>query len=158
MVFIGDRRTEKGEDPVAGGLRDVAAVAPHRLHHQLDRGIDDGASCLGVEVFDQLHRAPDVGEHRSYGLALSVEVFGGGGRASYSNLGLVGLPCCSLMCFQDGAALAAESFRRLNSSAALRTLSGKRRTALSAEYSPFSIVGAALRAAHRPSPARASPS
>jgi len=54
MVFVGDRRPEKREDAVTSGLHDVAVVAPYRLDHQLQRGIDDCAHLLRVEVLHQL--------------------------------------------------------------------------------------------------------
>jgi hypothetical protein len=62
MVFVRDRRAEQREDTIAGGLHDVAVVAMDRVDHQLQRGIDNGARLLGVEVLHQLHRALDVGK------------------------------------------------------------------------------------------------
>ena len=50
MVLVGDRRAEQREDAVAGGLHDVAVVAMHRLHHQLERRIDDCARFFGVKI------------------------------------------------------------------------------------------------------------
>src|SRR5229473_7045331 len=43
MVLVRDRGTEQGEDAVAGRLHDVTVVAMDRLHHQLERRVDDGA-------------------------------------------------------------------------------------------------------------------
>jgi hypothetical protein len=59
-------------------LGDVAAVTLHRLHHQLECGIDDGAGLLWIEVFDQLHRTFDVGEKNGDCLALALESLSGG--------------------------------------------------------------------------------
>ena len=73
MVLVRDRRAEQREDAVAGGLCDVTAVAMDRVHHQLERGIDNRARLLGVEVLDQLHRTLDVGEQRGDGLALALD-------------------------------------------------------------------------------------
>jgi len=73
MVLVRDWRAEQREDAVASGLRDVAALVPHRLHHQPERWVGDGAGFLGVEVFDQVHRALDVGEQRGDGLALAFQ-------------------------------------------------------------------------------------
>jgi len=53
-------------------LGDVAAVAPRRVHHQLECRIDDGAGFLGIEVLDQVHGAFDVGEQRGDDLALAL--------------------------------------------------------------------------------------
>ena len=72
MVFVCDWCAEEGEDAVAGGLRDVAAVTLHRLHHQLECRIDDGAGFLGIEVLDQVHGAFEVGEQRGDDLALAL--------------------------------------------------------------------------------------
>jgi hypothetical protein len=33
-----------------------------RVHHQLQRGVDDGACLFGIEILHQLHRALDVGK------------------------------------------------------------------------------------------------
>jgi hypothetical protein len=60
MIFMRDRCAEQSEDAVASRLGDVAAVAPHRLHHQLECRIDDGARFFVVEVFDRVYRALDV--------------------------------------------------------------------------------------------------
>ena len=73
MVLVRDRRAEQREDAVAGGLHDVAVVAMDRVHHQLERRIDDRARLLGIEVLHQLRRALDVGEQRRDRLALAVE-------------------------------------------------------------------------------------
>src|SRR5215469_198993 len=62
MVFGADGSAEQSEDAVTCRLRDVAAVALHRLHHQLESRVYDRAGPLGVEVLDQLHRSLDVGE------------------------------------------------------------------------------------------------
>ena len=43
-----------------------------RVHHRLQRRIDDRLRILGIEVFDQIHRALDVGEQRRDRLALAV--------------------------------------------------------------------------------------
>jgi hypothetical protein len=44
----------------------------HRVHHQLERRIDDGARLLGIEVLHQLHRAFDIREERGDRLALAL--------------------------------------------------------------------------------------
>ena len=90
MVFMHDRRAEQRENAVAGRLHDVAFVAPHRLNHQLQHRVDDGACFLGVEVFHQLGRTLDVGEQRRDGLALTFEHFKRRLRV-YSNRGEIGL-------------------------------------------------------------------
>ena len=62
MVLVSGRRAEQREDAVAGRLHDVAVVAMHRSDHQVERGIDDGASFLRVEVLLQFGRALDIGK------------------------------------------------------------------------------------------------
>ena len=72
MVFVGHRRTEQRKYAVAGRLHDVAVVAMRGVDHQLERGIDDRARLLGVEVLHQLHRALDIREQRGHRLAFAV--------------------------------------------------------------------------------------
>ena len=84
MVLVRDGRAEDREDAVAGALHDVAVVAADRVDHQLERGIDNRARLLGIEILLQFGRALDIGEQRSDGLALAFEIFRGG-RAGYSN-------------------------------------------------------------------------
>ncbi len=76
MILVRDRRPEQREDPVAGGLHHIALVAMRRFAHQLERGIDQAARLLRVEVFDQLHRALDIGEQRGDGLTLALRYVG----------------------------------------------------------------------------------
>src|SRR5262245_30913735 len=135
MVFVSDRCAKQREDPITSGLGDITLIVMNGVDHQLKRRLDDGTRFLGIEAFDQLHRPLDVGEKHRDGLALAFKVFRGE-RASYSNLGLVGLPHSRRRCSQGHAALAAELFPRLDSSAASGTLSRKRRTALGTEFPP----------------------
>src|SRR5882672_4279234 len=72
MVFMGNGRAKESKDAIAGGLGHVALVAMHGLHHKLQGGIKEATSLFGVEVFDQFHRALDVGKESSDGLALSL--------------------------------------------------------------------------------------
>ncbi len=71
MILMRNRRAEQSKDPIAGGLHDVPVVAMHRVDHELQRRVDNGARLLRVEVLHQLHRALDVGEQRRDGLALA---------------------------------------------------------------------------------------
>ena len=72
MVLVRHRRAEQREDAVARRLRNVAAVAMHRRHHQMQHRVDDRARLLGIEIAHQLRRALDVGEQRSDRLALAI--------------------------------------------------------------------------------------
>jgi hypothetical protein len=53
MILVRQRRAEQGEDPVAGRLRDVAAIAMHRIHHQAQHRINDRPRLFGIETLDQ---------------------------------------------------------------------------------------------------------
>src|SRR5215470_9960566 len=72
MIFLSDRRSEQGEDTVAGLLGDVTVIVMDGVDHQLQRWIDNGAGFLGVEVLDEFHRSLDVGEQHSDRLALTI--------------------------------------------------------------------------------------
>jgi hypothetical protein len=72
MVLVRDGRAEQRENSVARGLRNVAAVAMHRLHHKLQHRVDDCARLLGIEIAHQLGRALDVGEQGSDRLKLTL--------------------------------------------------------------------------------------
>ena len=73
MVFMRRGRAEQRENAIAGGLHDIAVVAPHRVDHELKRRVDDRVGFFGVQLLHQLGRARDVGEQRGYRLALAVE-------------------------------------------------------------------------------------
>jgi hypothetical protein len=73
VVFVGDRRAEQRHDPVAHHLVHRALVAVDGLHHELENGIENLASLLGVAVGEQLHRALEVGEEDCDLLALALE-------------------------------------------------------------------------------------
>ena len=47
MILVSDRGTEQRENPVPGGLNDVTVITAHRIDHQLERGIDNGARQTG---------------------------------------------------------------------------------------------------------------
>src|SRR5580698_5725547 len=96
MVLVRDRCSEQREDAVPGGLHDVAAVATHRIDHQLQRWIDDRARLLGVEVLFQFSRALDVSEQRGHRLALAVKRLAGRLLGCYSDTGRAWLRCRNL--------------------------------------------------------------
>ena len=72
MIFMRERGTKEGEDTVAQGLRDVAVVLMHGVHHELQRRIDNRAHLFRVEAFDQRRRAFEIGKQRGDRLALAV--------------------------------------------------------------------------------------
>ena len=77
VVLVGERCTEHREDAVAGRLHDVAVVAMDRCDHQLESGIDDGASFLRVEVLLQFGRALDIGKQSAVTVLRSPSIGSG---------------------------------------------------------------------------------
>ena len=72
MILMRNGGTKQRKDAIAEGLCHVALIAMHRLHHQRQGRVDDLARLLGVEVFEQVHGALDVGKQGGDGLALAV--------------------------------------------------------------------------------------
>jgi len=72
VIFVGNRRTKEGEDAVTGGLDDVAFVAMHRLHHQVEGRVNNVASLFRIKVFHQGHRTFDIGKKGSDNLTLAI--------------------------------------------------------------------------------------
>src|SRR5262245_59065446 len=72
MVLVRDWGPKQGKDAIAGRLHDVAVIAADRVDHQLERGIDDGARLLRVEVLLKFGRAFDIREQRRHSLALAL--------------------------------------------------------------------------------------
>jgi hypothetical protein len=73
VIFVGERRTEEGHDPVAQHLIHRALVAVDGLHHLLEHRIEQLAGVLGVAVCEQLHRAFQIGKQHGDLLALALE-------------------------------------------------------------------------------------
>ena len=80
MVLMSHWRAEQREDAVPGRLRNVTAVAMHRLHHKIQHRIDDRARLLGIEIAHQFRRALDVSKQCGDRLALTVGNFRRFGR------------------------------------------------------------------------------
>src|SRR5712692_6845331 len=164
MIFVGNGRAEEGEDAVAGGLSDVAFVAMHGIHHQLECRIDDGTRLFRIEAFNQSHRAFDVSEKRGDGLTLAVSrpacfhcrllspnalcemrrciARGSSGSSDF------GLFFRLLPSRQGGAAFRAElgSWRSLDP--AIRAAACQCNAALHTEFDPFWIVSPAAWTVH----------
>src|SRR5262249_44849451 len=73
VVFMGERRPEKGHDSVAHDLIHHALVAVDGLHHPLEHRIQDFSRLLGVAVGKQFHRALEVSEKHRHLLALALK-------------------------------------------------------------------------------------
>jgi hypothetical protein len=54
MVLVRHRCAEQRENAVAGRLHDIAAVMADGLNHNFERGINEGAGGLRVEITHQL--------------------------------------------------------------------------------------------------------
>jgi hypothetical protein len=54
MVLVRRRRTKHREDAVTSGLRNVAIVPMHRVHHQVQHRVNDRAGLFRVELPHQL--------------------------------------------------------------------------------------------------------
>src|SRR5262252_6585714 len=72
MIFMGNGGAKQREDTIAQGLRHIALIAMHRLHHVLQGWIDDAPSLFGTKSFEEVHGALDVSEQYGDGLALAV--------------------------------------------------------------------------------------
>src|SRR5262245_11096524 len=57
---------------IAQGLRDIALVAMHRVHHELQSGIDDRPRLFRVESLDERRRSFEVSKQRGDRFALAV--------------------------------------------------------------------------------------
>jgi hypothetical protein len=98
MVFVGDGRTEQREDAVSDRWGDVTAISLYHLHHQLQCGIDDGATASSgsrssINSIEPLMSAKSCGDR----LALALEIFRGG-PLRYANLSFVGFACYVRRC------------------------------------------------------------
>ena len=62
VILVGYRRAEQSENSVARGLDYVAAIAVHRLDHEMQRRIDKRARRFRIELLHQVHRSLDIGE------------------------------------------------------------------------------------------------
>ena len=71
MIFMRHRRAEQSEDAVACRLHHVTVVAAHRVDHQPERRVDDGARFFGIEILLQAGGVDDVDEERGDELALT---------------------------------------------------------------------------------------
>ena len=164
VVFVSQRCAEQREDAVAHGLCHVALVAMDRVHHELECGVDDRARVFRVEVFDEGHRALDVGEQRGDRLAFAVDAPAGFERNLFSanTVGQMsrGRPRrCGYGYWSSGsrglgrgvergATLGAEFRPRRRRGPAIRAAAVERGAALDAELRPVGIIGGALPTTH----------
>lgn len=145
MVFMGQRCAEEREDRVAGGVYNIAVVKVHGIDHDLEGGVDNGASVLRIEAFQQVHRTFDVGKQRREHLALAFHrVTRSGGGTS----GQTGSGSGRARTGQWSCALVAEFGARVVRRAALDASQGKRRGAFVAKPETLLIVGLTARATH----------
>jgi bacterioferritin-associated ferredoxin len=57
----------------------------HRVHHQLERGVDEAARLFRVEVLDQIHRTLDIGKQSGDCLTLALETLRFGAIKCHAN-------------------------------------------------------------------------
>ena len=69
---MGNGRAEQGKDAIAQGLRDIAVIAMHGVHHQLQSGINNRSGFFRIEPFDQRRRAFEIGKQRGDRFALAL--------------------------------------------------------------------------------------
>jgi hypothetical protein len=151
VVFVGERRTEQGHDPVAHHLVDGSLEAVHRLHHVLEHGIEDLPRFFGIAIGEEFHRSLEVREEHRHLLPLAFE----GGLRREDALGevlrSVGVGRTKRGCRARndcGAAGETEARLRGKISTATHATRRKPRTAAHAEARLRRILVAALRARH----------
>ena len=69
---MGNRRTEQGKDAIAQRLGDIAFIAMHGVHHELQGGINNRPRLFGIKSFDQCGRAFEIGKQGGDGFTLTV--------------------------------------------------------------------------------------
>src|SRR5712692_2719795 len=177
MIFMGNWGAKEGEDAIPQRLGDVALVAMHGLHHELQGGINNAAGVFRVEVFDESSGAFEVGKKRGDGLAFAIRCTACFHCCSFSqdalgemsrrvvNRSRVRSPKSGvrsrfpfplfafslfrlLPCGERAAALAAELKSRRVLEATLWAAVAELRPTLAAELHPGGIVKAAARTLH----------
>jgi hypothetical protein len=72
MVFMGNGRAKERKDAIPQGLRHIALVAMHRVHHELQGGIKERAGFFRIQPFDQGRRAFEISKQGSDRLPFAV--------------------------------------------------------------------------------------
>jgi hypothetical protein len=73
VVFMRDRRSEKGHDAVARVLVHLALEAVDAVGQDLEEAVQDLVPLFGVDLFGELHRALHFGEQHGHLIALAFE-------------------------------------------------------------------------------------
>ena len=149
MIFVGNRRTEKGHDAVSHDAGDRPLILVHCFHHAVDHRIEQPIRIFRVLIGDQLGRTLDVSKQHGDLLALTFEAFLGGKYSLGQMLGRVGLGRAEAGFFalpdRDGlTALQAEPGVRGQLCPALAAGQTQTRSALKAILCPGRIIGVAL--------------
>jgi hypothetical protein len=90
VVFMGQRRSKQCHNPVPQDLIHRAFKAMHRLHHDVNGGIEELLGRFRVEVLDQLGGVFDVGKQNGDLLTLTFQGVAGGEDFFGEMLGRVG--------------------------------------------------------------------
>ena len=69
---MGNRCTKQGKDAIAQRLGDIALIAMHGVHHQLQCGVDNGPGFFRIKPFDECRGAFEIGKQRRDGFALAI--------------------------------------------------------------------------------------
>jgi len=146
MVFVRDRRSEQGENAVAGRLYDMAVVMADRLDHHVESWINGRLSFLGVKFLHQLGRALDVREQGADRFALAVRYIGARKCTKPPWLTLLGGSWYRLR--ERNPAFAAEPFPGLVGRSTTLTFCNERFAALATEFAVWAIISSAVRTLH----------
>ncbi len=78
MIFMGDRRAEKGHHPISGELVDRPFVAVDLIHENLETPVHDCVNVFRIEFLGQGAKPGHIGEHHGDDLALPLDGASGG--------------------------------------------------------------------------------
>ena len=78
MIFVRNGRAKQGHDAVAQHLIHRAFKAVHRIHHQMNRRVQELLRRFRIEILDQLGGVFDVGKHDRHLLAFALQGLTGG--------------------------------------------------------------------------------
>src|SRR6476620_3757657 len=144
MVFVSNRRSEQGEDAVAGRLDDMAVVAANRVDHQPKSRVDDRAGFFGIEILLQAGRIDDVDEKRGDELPLTLRNEAQVDRLSHGN----SRRRCRRLGDEGGATLVAKARSGAVQLPATGAADWQRGAASAAELCRFGVFGFAVYALH----------
>ena len=69
---MGKRRAEQGKDAIAQRLRHITVIVMHRVHHELESGIDNRPRPFRIESFNQCRRTFEIGKQGRDGFTFTI--------------------------------------------------------------------------------------